>query len=139
VIEPSAALQRRVERVLARMAERRVADIVGQAQGLGQILVEPERAGDHPADLRHLQAVGQADAVMIAVGRDEDLGLVTQPAERDRMDDPVAVTLISAARPPRERAFQRELAPTGKPRVAGERGAGQDRASFFRGAWLTPP
>ena len=40
-----------------------------------EVLVEAERAGDHPADLRHLEAVGQADAEVVAVGRDEHLGL----------------------------------------------------------------
>jgi hypothetical protein len=36
---------------------------------------------------------------MIAVGRDEDLRLVPQPAERDGVDDPVAVALEGVARP----------------------------------------
>jgi hypothetical protein len=75
------------------MAEGRMADIVGEAERFGQVLVEPERAGDGPPDLRDLQAVGQADAIMVAVGRDEDLGLVPEPPERDGMDDQVAVAL----------------------------------------------
>ena len=73
--KPPRARERGVERLLAGVAERRVADVVRQAQRLGQVLVEPERAGDHAADLRDLEAVGQADAVMVAVGGDEHLGL----------------------------------------------------------------
>jgi hypothetical protein len=81
------------------MAERRMADIVRQAQRLGQILVQPQRPRDHAADLRHFQAVRQPHAIMIAIGRDEHLRLVAQAAERDRMDDPVAVALESLRGP----------------------------------------
>jgi hypothetical protein len=35
---------------------------------------------------------------MVAVGRDEHLGLVAQAAEGDRMDDPIAVALKDVAR-----------------------------------------
>jgi hypothetical protein len=98
VIEAPRIGHRRLQRILAGMAEGRMADIVGEAERLGQILVEAERAGDGPADLRDLEAVGQADPIMIAVGRDEDLGLVPQPAERDGVDDPVAVALEGVAR-----------------------------------------
>ena len=98
VIEAAGIGHRRLQRVLAGMAEGRMADIVGEAERLGQILVEAERAGHGPADLRDFEAVGQADPEMVAVGRDEDLGLVAQAPERDRMDDPVAVALEGVAR-----------------------------------------
>jgi hypothetical protein len=64
------------------MAERRVAEVVRKAQHLGQVLVQPERAGDGPADLGDFEAVGQPDPVMVAVGRDEHLGLVAKPPEK---------------------------------------------------------
>ena len=99
VAEAPVARHRIGQRRLARMAERRVAEIMRKAQRLGQILVEPERAGDHSADLRDFETMGQAGAVMIAIGRDEHLRLGLQPAEAHRMDDPVAVALESAARP----------------------------------------
>jgi hypothetical protein len=83
------------------MAEGRVADVVGEAERLGEILVEPQRPGDRAADLRDFQAVGQADPEMVAVGRDEDLRLVAEAPERDRVDDPVAVALEGVARPAR--------------------------------------
>ncbi len=91
------------------MAERSVADVVGQRERFGQVLVEAERAGDHARDLRDFEAVGQSDAVMIAVGSDEYLRLVAQPAEGDRMDDAVAVALECIARPARNRAFDGKL------------------------------
>ena len=82
-----------VERLLAGMAERRVAEIVRQRQRLGQILVETERAADRARDLRHFEAVGQPGAVVVALVIDEDLRLVVQPPKRGRMDDAVAVAL----------------------------------------------
>ena len=71
--------------------------VVREAQGLGQIFVEAERTGDRPPDLRDFEAVRQADAIMIAVGRDEHLGLVAKTAEGDRVDQPVAVALEDVA------------------------------------------
>ena len=97
MIEPAGIGERRVERILAAMAERRMAKVVAEAQHFGQIFVEAERAGDGAADLRDFEAVRQPDAVMVAVGRDEHLGLVAQAAEGDRMDDPVAVALEDVA------------------------------------------
>ena len=73
-------------------------DVVGEAERLGQVLVEPERAGNGPADLRDFEAVGEADAEMVAVGRDEHLGLVPEATKRDRMDDAVTVALEGVAR-----------------------------------------
>ena len=98
VVEPARIGERGVERILAGMAERRMAEVVGKAQRLGQVLVEAERPGDGPADLRDFEAVGQPDPEMVAVGRDEHLRLVAQAAEGDRMDDAVAVALEDVAR-----------------------------------------
>ena len=58
------------------MAERGVTEIVREADGLGEVLVEAERAGDRAGDLRHFEAVGQPRAVVVALVIDEDLGLV---------------------------------------------------------------
>ena len=93
------------------MAEGRVADVVTQAQRFGQVLVEPKLAREHAADLRDLETVRQAGAVMVAIGRDKHLRLGTQAAEGDRMDDPVAVALEFAARAARPLAFLGEFAP----------------------------
>ena len=91
------------ERVLARMAERRMAEIVREAERLGQILVEAERARHRSPDLRDFEAVGEPNPIMVAIRRDEHLCLVPEAAERDRMDDAVAVVLEDVTRAARTR------------------------------------
>ena len=49
------------------MAERRVAEVVGQRQRLGQIFVKPERASQGAGDLGDLQRMGQPRAEMVAL------------------------------------------------------------------------
>ena len=82
-----------LQRVLAEVAERRVADVVAQGDRLGQRLVQAQRAGQRPGDLGDLQRVGQPGDEVVAVGVEEDLRLVLQPAERLGVQDPVAVAL----------------------------------------------
>ena len=81
------------------MAEWGVAEIVRQRQGLGEVLVQPQRARDRAGDLRDFEAVRQPGAVMVALMRDEDLRLVHQPPERGRMENAVAVALKRRAHP----------------------------------------
>jgi hypothetical protein len=83
------------------MAEGRVAEVVCEAQRLGQVLIDTQSSRHAAADLGDLDRMGQADAEMVAVGGDEDLRLVAQAAESDRMDDAVAVALENVARAPR--------------------------------------
>lgn len=101
VVEPARIVQRRVERIFAGMAEWRVTEVMGKTQRFGEILVEAERPSHGPPDLRDLEAVREADAVMVAVGSDEHLRLVSQPPERHGMDQPVAIALEDVARPAR--------------------------------------
>ena len=82
-----------VERVLAGVAERRVARVVSEPDRLGQVLVQPQRPGDDARDRRRLERVRDPRPVVVAGGVDEDLRLALQPAERLRVDDPVAVAL----------------------------------------------
>src|SRR6185437_5944193 len=82
-----------VERLLAGVTERRMAEIVREGERLGEVLVETEHPRDRARDLRDFEAVGQPGAVMIALVVDKDLRLVLQPAKRGRMDDAVAVSL----------------------------------------------
>ena len=49
------------------MAERRVAEVVGERHRLGQVLVEPQRAGERPGDLGDFERVGQPGAVVVAL------------------------------------------------------------------------
>jgi len=93
VIEPAEGPHRSRQRFLAGMAERGVAEIVGQGERLRQILVEPQGSGQRPRDLGHFETVGQARPVMVALVIDEHLGFMLEPAKRRRMDDPVAVAL----------------------------------------------
>ena len=97
VVEAAEAGEAAVERALAGMAERRMAEVVAERGGLGQVLVEAERAGERAGDLGDLQRVRQAGAEMIALVEHEHLGLVGEPAERGRMDDSVAVAAEGAA------------------------------------------
>ena len=117
VIEPAVFRQGFAQRILPGMAERRVADVVSEAQRLGQVLVQPQRARNRASDLGDFETVGQTHAVVIAVGCDEHLGLVAQAAERDRMDDPVAVALEGAARTAHPAGIERKFAAAARLRV----------------------
>ena len=98
MVEAANRLHRLVQRILAGMAERRMAEVVSQRNRLDQILVKRQRPRQRPRDLRHLQAVRQPRAVMVALVIDEHLRLMDEPAERGRMHDAVAVALIDGAR-----------------------------------------
>ena len=91
------ALHLAVQRLLAGMRERRMADIVGQRQGLGQVLVQSQHVGQGARDLRDFDGVGQAVAEMVGEAGREDLGLGFQAAEGARMNHAVAVALESIA------------------------------------------
>ena len=101
VIEPAMGLQAGIQRPLAGMAERRMAEIVGQRQRFRQILVETELPGQRAGDLRHFQRVGQPGAVMIAFVEHENLRLVLQAAKGGGMNHPVAIAPERAAGPAR--------------------------------------
>lgn len=70
-----------------------MAQIVGQGNGLGEILVEPQGTSNGAGDLGNLDAVGQAGAEEVTLVIHEDLGLVLEPAEGRGMDDAVPVAL----------------------------------------------
>ena len=88
-----ALAQAGVEDRLADVPERRVAEVVAEPDRLGEVLVERQRPRDRPRDLRDLERVRQPRAVVVALGRDEDLRLVLQAPERLAVHDPVAVAL----------------------------------------------
>jgi hypothetical protein len=93
VREPAVIGQALIERVLAGMSKRRMANVVKQGQRLDQVLVQPQRSADRASDRRHLMRVGQPRAVIVAHLAGEDLHLAAQAAERAAMHDPVAVAL----------------------------------------------
>ena len=108
--------QRLVERLLARVAERRVPGVVTEPDRLDQILVQPQRPSDDARDRGRLERVSHARPVMVALRVDEDLGLPLEPPERLRVDEAVAVALerrpdASTAPPPVRGRASRTSAP----------------------------
>ncbi len=65
-----------VQDILANVSERRVAEVVPERNGFGKVLVEIEGSSDGAGDLGDLERVSQAGGEVIALGRDEDLGLM---------------------------------------------------------------
>src|SRR6516162_1019067 len=123
VIEAAAGGEAAIERALAGMAERGMAEVVGERQRLGQILVEPERASERAGNLRDLERMGQTGAKMIALMEDEDLGLVREPPERGRMDDAVAIAAEGVA----GRAHRLRVEPAAAPARSGRIGGARKR------------
>ena len=73
------------------MPERGVPEVVAEGDGFGEVLVQAQRPRDGARDLADLQRVGEARAVVVALGRQEDLGLVLEAPERLAVDDAVAI------------------------------------------------
>jgi hypothetical protein len=70
-----------------------VAQVVGQANSLDQVLIRSEGTRDGAADLCHLQGMGQPGAEIISFEGYKDLRLIFQAAEGGGVDNPVAVAL----------------------------------------------
>ena len=81
MVETAFALHGMIQGSLPGMAERRMAKVVSERHGFGQILIDVQRTRHGPGDLRHFQAMGEPGAVMIALVINEYLRLVGQPAE----------------------------------------------------------
>jgi hypothetical protein len=79
------------------MAERRVAEVVGQGDRFGQVLVEPQGPRDRPGDLGNFQRMGQPGPEVVLDRRDKDLGLMFQAAESFAVEDLVPVALEGGA------------------------------------------
>ena len=114
----AALAQQLVERLLAGVAERRVADVVPDRDRLGEVLVQAQRPRDPARDPGRLERVREPGAEVVALGIDEDLRLVAQAAERLRVDDAVAVAL---ERRPQAAFLLGSLAPARLVRAHGER------------------
>src|SRR5439155_185419 len=93
------AEQRHAREILDRKkpGAQAVVEIVGERERLGQILIEPERSGKRAPDLGNLERMRQPGADVVALMKDEDLGLVREPPECGRMDDAVAVAAEGVA------------------------------------------
>src|SRR3712207_1625941 len=75
------------------MTEGGMAEVVAEGYSLGEVFVQVQRAGYGASDLHHLQGVGQAGAIVVAIGGDEDLCFVHEAAEGFSVDDAVPVAL----------------------------------------------
>ena len=104
---------------------------MGQRQRFGQVLVEPELAGQRPGDLRHFERMGQPGAVMIALVEHENLRLVLQPPERGGMDHPVAIPPERAAGLARRLGKQPAAAGIGVAGIKRAGGSHSDRHDFL--------
>ena len=93
VIETAELRHFGIQRAFAGVTEGRMAEVMGERQGLGEVLVEPERARDCTGDLRHFQRVSEACPVVIALVHKKDLGLLAQPPEGGGMKHTVAIAL----------------------------------------------
>ena len=94
VVETQAvALEALVEGALAGVAEGRVADVMHQREGLGEVLVQAQRFGDRARDLLDLDGVSEARAEVVGGAAGEDLGLAGEAAKGAGLHNAVAIAL----------------------------------------------
>ena len=77
-----AAGEESIEHALPGVAEGGVAEVVAERDRLGQVLVEPQARARVRAIWRDLQRVGEAGAVVVALGGEEDLRLAASGGGR---------------------------------------------------------
>ena len=97
VIETARIRHALFKRLFPRMTKRRVPQVMGQDDGLGQRFVGSKHGRKAAGDLSGLQGVCQSGAEMIVKRRREDLRLMLQAAEGRTLDDAVAVQLKRTA------------------------------------------
>ena len=131
VVEAAMVREAFVQRPLAGMAERRMAEIVRQRQCLGEVLVEAELPGQRAGNLRHFQRMGQPRAVMVALVEHEYLRLVLQATKGGGMDHPVAIAPERAAGPARRLRKQPATAGIGVAAIKRAGGSHSDRHDFL--------
>ena len=93
VFEPAVASHAFGQHRFALVTKRRMAQVVRKRDRLGQIRVQPERAGDVARDGGDFDRMRQPRAQMVAGAVEKNLRLVFEAAEGARMDDAVAVAL----------------------------------------------
>jgi len=82
-----------IQRLLARMSERRMSDIVHQGEGFHEIDIQSQLERDSPRDLRNLYGVSQSITEMVGIASRKNLRLGFQTAKRSRMNYAISVTL----------------------------------------------
>ena len=86
-----------VEGLFAFVAERGVAEVVGEGDGFGEVFIEVESLGEVSGDGGDFDGVGEARAEAATGAVEEDLGFVAELAEGAGVDDSVAVALVGGS------------------------------------------
>src|SRR6185503_14620212 len=94
VLEAPVSFHELVQGFLPLVAEGRMAEVVGQRDGLREILVQLEGAGNIAGDRRDFHRVREAGPEVIAGAVEEHLRLVFEAPKRPRVDDAVTVALV---------------------------------------------
>ena len=82
-----------IQCLLSAVAERAVTKVMAQADRFGKAFIEIQSFGDSPADLRHLDTVGQPRAVIVVDTGGKHLRLAFEPSKGRTMYYPVTVSL----------------------------------------------
>src|SRR4029077_17578159 len=91
VIEAPITSEALVERPLAGMPKWRMPQIMHERQRFGEVFVEAQGTRERAGDLHNFERVRQSCAEVIAFVIDKHLRFMSEPPERRRMDDPVAI------------------------------------------------
>ena len=84
-----------VEGPFPRMTKRRVAQIMAQGDGLGEVLIQAQGTGHGAGDLADFQGMGQPGAVVVPFRGKKHLGLLLQAPEGLAVQDTVPVPLVA--------------------------------------------
>jgi hypothetical protein len=97
VFETAIRFHAGIQCVLTGVSERRMAQIVRQADCLNKLLIQLQLAGNCPADLCHFQRMSQACPIVISFVINKYLRLVNQAPKSRGMYNAVPVALKLAA------------------------------------------
>ena len=86
-----------VEFAFPGVAKGRMADVVDESKGFGELAVEAKRGRDGAGDLCDFEGVGKAIAEVIGIARGEDLRFGFQASKGARVNDAIAVARVLAA------------------------------------------
>src|SRR6266550_971609 len=81
----------------AGMAKGGMTDVMDESQGLRELGVQTQGAGDGAGDLRDFEGVRQAVAKMVGIARGEYLGFGFESAEGPGMNNSIAVASVATA------------------------------------------
>src|SRR5579884_4525319 len=89
--------KRLVQSALTCMSEWRMADVMHQRQGFGQVFIQTERGSNGTGDLRYFHSVGKAATEVVRVAMGENLRFAGQTAKGAGMNDASPVALEGRA------------------------------------------